>query len=164
MEPIGATANSTTRQKSCNNCVKSKRGCDKHFPVCSRCEEKNFVCVYAKLPQTDTVPALYGFEGIELDPSSSNSADVPAASLNSCVSTFAASPTPLAPAVLSDSMDSLLGLVESGSSPSEDLWLIPCPGDDIDIHEEPGEPVLNTANYAKMNDICAHYASWQVYE
>ncbi|KAK3330453.1 hypothetical protein B0H66DRAFT_468993 [Apodospora peruviana] len=37
-----------TRQKSCNACVRSKRKCDKRAPVCSRCAERNEVCVYKR--------------------------------------------------------------------------------------------------------------------
>lgn len=160
----GAAVNSTTRQKSCNNCVKSKRGCDKRFPICSRCADRKVACIYAKVPHADIFPASFGFEDMELDPSLSNSADVTTASLDNCLPAFSAAPISVASAMPSDPMDSLLGLVESGSSPSEDLWLIPYPDGDIDVHEAPGEPVLNTANYAKMNDICRHYESWQVYE
>jgi hypothetical protein len=39
-----------SRQKSCNNCVQSKRRCDQRTPVCTRCAEKKSTCVYGKKP------------------------------------------------------------------------------------------------------------------
>ncbi|KAJ0312039.1 uncharacterized protein N0V96_004108 [Colletotrichum fioriniae] len=45
-----ADAADKSRQKSCNACVRSKRRCDKRTPRCTRCNEKNFSCVYQNLP------------------------------------------------------------------------------------------------------------------
>jgi hypothetical protein len=42
---------STTRQKSCDACVRTKRRCDKLYPRCSRCIEKDCECVYQKIPR-----------------------------------------------------------------------------------------------------------------
>ena len=36
----------SSRQKSCNACVSSKRRCDKRTPVCGRCAKRRYVCVY----------------------------------------------------------------------------------------------------------------------
>jgi hypothetical protein len=37
-----------SRQKNCNNCVQTKRRCDRRTPVCTRCAEKGIQCVYSK--------------------------------------------------------------------------------------------------------------------
>ncbi|KAI1773989.1 hypothetical protein F4818DRAFT_88382 [Hypoxylon cercidicola] len=57
MTPAGSS-----RQKSCNACVRSKRRCDKHTPACSNCTKKRYPCVYGNRLQMH---------------SSANSADVP---------------------------------------------------------------------------------------
>lgn len=57
-------ASSASRQKSCHACVKGKRGCDKQQPACSRCQEKNIQCVYAKRTYDQ---AFYNFDSVELD-------------------------------------------------------------------------------------------------
>jgi hypothetical protein len=43
--PAAAPA-SSSKQKSCNACVRSKRRCDKRTPRCSRCVSKGMLCVY----------------------------------------------------------------------------------------------------------------------
>ncbi|KAI0175574.1 hypothetical protein GGR52DRAFT_318804 [Hypoxylon sp. FL1284] len=55
---------SSSRQKSCNACVRSKRRCDKRSPTCSNCIKKRLRCVYGGRPQAQ---------------SAANSADVPLA-------------------------------------------------------------------------------------
>ena len=47
---LDENASASTRQKSCNTCVKGKRRCDKRSPRCSRCAAKGLDCVYQKLP------------------------------------------------------------------------------------------------------------------
>lgn len=61
-------AESSTRQKSCNNCVKAKRGCDKHHPACSRCVEKSIPCIYAKRPYSEAFPVVFDLDPAQLDP------------------------------------------------------------------------------------------------
>ncbi|KAK6072186.1 hypothetical protein SCUP515_07518 [Seiridium cupressi] len=36
----------TSRQKSCNACVRSKRRCDKRSPICNQCTKKKCPCIY----------------------------------------------------------------------------------------------------------------------
>ncbi|KAK3693911.1 hypothetical protein B0T22DRAFT_55622 [Podospora appendiculata] len=61
---------STSRQKNCNACVRSKRRCDKRAPICSRCAERKDRCVYAKtrgsprqLPDFDATVTVDGGGG-----------------------------------------------------------------------------------------------------
>ncbi|KAK0704585.1 hypothetical protein B0H67DRAFT_557360 [Lasiosphaeris hirsuta] len=35
-----------SRQKNCNSCVQNKRRCDRRKPECSRCVEKQMLCIY----------------------------------------------------------------------------------------------------------------------
>ncbi|KAI1067476.1 hypothetical protein LB506_003878 [Fusarium annulatum] len=55
-----------TKQKSCFACVETKRRCDKRYPSCSRCLDRESVCNYPSLPrrqpldltEAETVPAM----------------------------------------------------------------------------------------------------------
>ncbi|CVK87030.1 hypothetical protein FPRO06_06301 [Fusarium proliferatum] len=55
-----------TKQKSCFACVETKRRCDKRYPSCSRCLDRESVCTYPSLPrrqpldltEAETVPAM----------------------------------------------------------------------------------------------------------
>lgn len=58
MEDTLQVSNAPSRQKSCNACVKAKRRCDKRAPTCSRCAEKQFQCVYLKMPVVDSSPGI----------------------------------------------------------------------------------------------------------
>ncbi|KAF5587114.1 RNA polymerase II mediator complex component [Fusarium subglutinans] len=40
-----------TKQKSCFACVETKRRCDKRYPSCSRCLDRESVCTYPSLPR-----------------------------------------------------------------------------------------------------------------
>ncbi|EWZ02773.1 hypothetical protein FOYG_01997 [Fusarium oxysporum NRRL 32931] len=40
-----------TKQKSCFACVEAKRRCDKRYPSCSRCLDRESVCTYPPLPR-----------------------------------------------------------------------------------------------------------------
>ncbi|KAK6948456.1 hypothetical protein Daesc_010222 [Daldinia eschscholtzii] len=47
-----APRGSSSRQKSCNGCVRSKRRCDQRLPACSNCTKKRRLCIYGR--QSDT--------------------------------------------------------------------------------------------------------------
>ncbi|EXK76553.1 hypothetical protein FOQG_18707 [Fusarium oxysporum f. sp. raphani 54005] len=40
-----------SKQKSCFACVETKRRCDKRFPTCSRCLDRDSVCTYPPMPR-----------------------------------------------------------------------------------------------------------------
>lgn len=48
MSPRGGSS----RQKSCNACVRSKRRCDQRVPACANCTKKKRLCIYGQ--QSDT--------------------------------------------------------------------------------------------------------------
>ncbi|KAJ6780060.1 hypothetical protein PWT90_10600 [Aphanocladium album] len=50
MTKIDAASSLSSRQKSCNACVRGKRRCDKRTPRCTRCAAKGLDCVYHKMP------------------------------------------------------------------------------------------------------------------
>ncbi|OAA64892.1 C6 zinc finger domain protein [Cordyceps fumosorosea ARSEF 2679] len=47
---IDTASSLSSRQKSCNACVRGKRRCDKRTPRCTRCAAKGLECVYHKMP------------------------------------------------------------------------------------------------------------------
>jgi hypothetical protein len=65
-EAVCETA-SASRQKSCDACVKAKRGCDKLQPICSRCEEKKIPCFYAKRTYSEAFQSDFDFDSVDLD-------------------------------------------------------------------------------------------------
>lgn len=50
MTKIDSASSLSSRQKSCNACVRGKRRCDKRTPRCTRCAAKGLDCVYHKMP------------------------------------------------------------------------------------------------------------------
>lgn len=153
-EELAPESSSASRQKSCHACVKGKRGCDKRHPVCSRCEEKNIQCIYAKRTY---IEAFNDFDSAELDmswaeftaPSSLNYfvGDIPpslapSASQNStCLPTFDAF------------IDPFLTFTESQAIPPSDMQLINNTGEPLGSQQEE-EQALSKFDYAPMADIC----------
>ncbi|KAF5237567.1 hypothetical protein FANTH_10758 [Fusarium anthophilum] len=69
-----------TKQKSCFACVETKRRCDKRYPSCSRCLDRESVCTYPSLPrrqppdfnEAEAAPDM-GFGDIWTAPADANS-------------------------------------------------------------------------------------------
>lgn len=40
------SSKTSSRQRNCNACVKSKRRCDKAQPACGRCVKQRYLCIY----------------------------------------------------------------------------------------------------------------------
>ncbi|KAL5611142.1 hypothetical protein FOBRF1_007259 [Fusarium oxysporum] len=53
-----------SKQKSCFACVEAKRRCDKRYPSCSRCLDRDSVCTYPPLPRRQS----FGFSEAEATP------------------------------------------------------------------------------------------------
>ncbi|KAF9875882.1 mnng and nitrosoguanidine resistance protein [Colletotrichum karsti] len=49
-----------SKQKSCFQCVESKRRCDRSLPFCSRCIDREVECTYVPARRTPRLPALAG--------------------------------------------------------------------------------------------------------
>lgn len=54
MTKIDTSSSLSSRQKSCNACVRGKRRCDKRTPRCTRCAAKGLDCVYHKMPPSQS--------------------------------------------------------------------------------------------------------------
>ncbi|KAM0200921.1 hypothetical protein ACHAQI_011533 [Fusarium lateritium] len=69
-----------SKQKSCFACVETKRRCDKRYPSCSRCLDRDAVCTYPSLPrrqpfdfsEAEPTPDM-GFEDIWTSSAGANS-------------------------------------------------------------------------------------------
>ncbi|KAF2866999.1 hypothetical protein BDV95DRAFT_583347 [Massariosphaeria phaeospora] len=57
------SANSSSRRRSCSECVKAKRKCGMELPRCRRCEKKDILCSYP----TNTGPSLSDMPFPELE-------------------------------------------------------------------------------------------------
>ncbi|KAG9500722.1 hypothetical protein J7337_006401 [Fusarium musae] len=53
-----------TKQKSCFACVETKRRCDKRYPSCSRCQDRESVCIYPPLPRRQALEFAGGESAI----------------------------------------------------------------------------------------------------
>ncbi|KAI1099410.1 hypothetical protein F4804DRAFT_85130 [Jackrogersella minutella] len=159
-----ASGGISSRQKSCNACVKSKRRCDKQIPTCGNCTKKKYTCTY----------------GGQLDAQShGNSAGVPM-SLDSVVSP---APTPYGdgfalndngfPAAfdtdiglpdatlpmdsaLESFLDSMIGN-ESSTPGQSDLQR-----ENAQIEPTPVSQSLSRPDYSRMRSVCDDYAPWQL--
>ncbi|TQV95748.1 hypothetical protein V2A60_000926 [Cordyceps javanica] len=74
MTKLDAASSLSSRQKSCNACVRGKRRCDKRTPRCTRCAAKGLECVYHKMP-----PSAQGDGGGGSSNGNGNSAATPTA-------------------------------------------------------------------------------------
>lgn len=141
---------SRSRQKSCNACVKAKRGCDKRQPVCSRCEEKRTSCIYSstKRTQTDTFQDCFDFNWLEADIS------WPGLTALSSPITFVDQTT----AGLDTFIDPFLTFGEDSTTSPSNMQLINSVEDQLDeprsIGPQSENQTIGKFDYAQMADIC----------
>jgi hypothetical protein len=155
--PVSASA---SRQKSCNACVKAKRGCDKQHPVCSRCEEKNISCIYAKRTYTESFHSEYDFDSVELDTpwagltalsSSINFVDnIPPSPTTSAGLDAMRLPT------LDEFINPFVTFTENQTTSPSDMQFINNVGGRLGQQQEE-EQALSKFDYAQMADVCVCY-------
>jgi hypothetical protein len=149
--PTNTTAES--RQKSCNACVKAKRGCDKLHPECSRCKEKKVACVYAKRTHSEAFSSDLGLGEFPLDPpwgnlsspSAINFLDVPEPD-----PIFAGNFDMLS-VTSPDMSPGLSALLDGQSASAADMQLT------YSVHVEDQDKdsaIASVANYERMADLC----------
>jgi hypothetical protein len=150
-ETLTPEATSTSRQKSCHACVKGKRGCDKRYPTCSRCQEKNIECTYAKRTYDQ---AFHDFDAVELDMSWAGLTAL--SSSNDYMDEIATGSASLDPSCLSTfdaSIDPFLNFTESQAIPSNEMQLINSTDESFSQHQE-NEQALSKFDYSIMADLC----------
>ncbi|ODM24455.1 hypothetical protein SI65_02045 [Aspergillus cristatus] len=160
---------SASRQKSCNACVKAKRGCDKRHPVCSRCEEKKISCIYAKRSYAEAFQRSdFDFDPVGLTTLSWAGLTAPSSSINLVgdippnPATSASLDTTCLP-TLDEFIDPFLNFADSQDTSLSDVQLI------SSAHGQPGQQQenqqgLSKFDYAQMADICIQYEPWHVYD
>lgn len=152
---------SASRQKSCNACVKAKRGCDKRHPLCSRCDEKSISCSYTKRTYADAFENFFHFDSAELDmswavfnqPSSSIQSfdDIPPSPATSTrVDT-----TPFL--TLDASTDPYFTFAENQATSLSGMQLVNNAGGQRGVQPEK-EQALSKFDYTQMADICVCYS------
>lgn len=160
-EELAPESTSASRQKSCNACVKAKRGCDKQHPLCSRCEEKKISCIYAKRTYAEAFQSDFDFNSVELDMSWAGLTAL-SSSINfvddilPSPATSASLDTTRLP-MLDAFIDPLLTFAENQATSSSYMQLISCAGGQLGQQQEK-EQALSKFDYAQMADICVcHY-------
>jgi hypothetical protein len=144
---------SASRQKSCHACVKGKRGCDKRYPTCSRCQEKSIQCTYAKRTYDQ---AFHDFDSVDLDMSWAGLTAL--SSSNGYVDETPTGSTCLDPNCLSTfdaSIDPFLNFTEDQNTASSEMQLI---NNTVESFTQPqeNEPALSKFDYSIMADLCVH--------
>ncbi|KAI1660191.1 hypothetical protein F4813DRAFT_387057 [Daldinia decipiens] len=163
MAPRGGSS----RQKSCNACVRSKRRCDQRIPACANCTKKKRLCIYGQQSDTQSygnsagVPtSLDSFNG---PPSTSYGDDfvlddgnVPTTTMGIDVDIF-----PDETIHLDSTFESLLDSMDGyrfGDLPG----LPDFSGRDTQIASIPKSKILSPENYSRMVAVCDDYAPWQL--
>lgn len=168
--PVVAAGVLGSRQKNCNNCVQTKRRCDRRTPVCSRCAEKKIPCAYGKVRASnhtgnqgmrsspDMEALHFGTPGVSFfDPvppydmgcfnslPQDSSSDVPGPAPQTVESAFVNEDVP---------MDNFMEFVDHNNPSIPDRWLVPV--DDHVAIERPGTPADEeiTNSYQKMAPFC----------
>lgn len=155
---------SASRQKNCNNCVQTKRRCDRRVPVCSLCAKKNIHCTYTKT-KVASQPDRHDF-GVSFG-RPAGSLFVSDLSLDVDSMDHLATGSPPNPVVecmsetildASDGGDiptgNFIDWIGNHSSPYSDQWLVPT--DDSVFTERPGTPADEeiVREYGKMASFC----------
>ncbi|KAI2618468.1 hypothetical protein GGR54DRAFT_157108 [Hypoxylon sp. NC1633] len=160
-----APGGGSSRQKSCNACVKNKRRCDKRTPACGNCARKRYTCIYG------------GQANIK---SCDNSADVPM-TLDSlaCPSTAPCGASYMNDSGLSASLDADMGIPPAPIFEIDDTFesflnSMPRSGfgdiqeqsdrlrQDAQVASTPTSKALSRQDYSKMLPICDNYEPWQL--
>lgn len=153
------------RQKSCNACVKAKRGCDKRYPTCSRCEEKHMPCTYAKRTHSEAFESLFDFDfdSVGLDMPWEGMASLSSSRMiDNIVSNSATSASLGASCVPSSDapIDPFMAFSEDHATSSRDMQLVPSAA--VQLDELCGtEQALSHFDYTPMADVCVRCPSTQ---
>ncbi|KAI5923328.1 hypothetical protein F4810DRAFT_669811 [Camillea tinctor] len=166
------SSSGSSRQKSCNACVRGKRRCDKNMPSCGRCVKKRHLCIYAC--QTDIQPFDDPDAAVTLDsftgPTSTPSGD----NLMFDTTSFSASleanlgVSPNITFQFDSSLNALMSNVpHAGLNDNTSSWhfsqlhlLNPQPQMSPVI--VPAEKALTLTDYSKMSQMCEDYEPWQL--
>lgn len=168
--PVVAAGVLGSRQKNCNNCVQTKRRCDRRTPVCSRCAERKVPCVYGKPrashhtvhQQTQASPHT---EVFQFDSPDVSFLDNVTLFDTNCLDSLPLSTHPDANAPVSQTMpnafvsedvamDNFMELVGNENIPSPSRWLVPV-DENLPINR-PGTPADEEimGSYQKMAPFC----------
>lgn len=146
-----------TRQKSCNACVKAKRGCDKLQPECSRCREKEITCVYAKRPYSEAFPGDPELGILQLDPSWGDLISPPplnflgVAEANPTFFSGLDAPSGTGP----DASSTLEAILQDQAMSSLSMNMEIIRGVDGQLeHQKQPDSITNVGNLARMADLC----------
>ncbi|KAI1488263.1 hypothetical protein F5X96DRAFT_94718 [Biscogniauxia mediterranea] len=168
-----ASNSGSSRQKSCNACVKGKRRCDKKTPSCGRCIKKRHLCIYAgqidKPPFDDSADAARALDTFT-DPTSTSSGDDFVLDPTSFSASLEAnlSLSPNTTFQFGSAFDALMGNVPHVGL-NDSSWHSPChllshpqPQMSPVPAPDPAEKTLTITDYLKMSQMCDDYEPWQL--
>ncbi|KAI0385795.1 hypothetical protein F5Y04DRAFT_244671 [Hypomontagnella monticulosa] len=162
MAPNGVSS----RQKSCNACVRSKRRCDKRTPACGNCTRKRYLCVYggqlnvqsyndcAGIPMClDSLagsPPGSGEEGFVLD-------DVGFSTAFGAGIAIPSDMTLQMDSAIESMLGSMIGNGLGDTTGESDIL-----SHNARITRAPPSKALSREDYSKMLPMCDGYAPWQL--
>ncbi|KAI2464080.1 hypothetical protein F4781DRAFT_436786 [Annulohypoxylon bovei var. microspora] len=160
-----APGGSSSRQKNCNACVKSKRRCDKQMPTCGNCIKKKCPCLYGGRSDmqsySNSASVSMGIESIA-SPGSTTYGGGFTLSDNGLSATFDTSiGLPDATLQIDSTLESLLNSM-TGNGFGDTYGLSNLLGQDAHIASAPTSKALSLPDYSRMSVVCDDYAPWQL--
>ncbi|KAI0117334.1 hypothetical protein F4814DRAFT_284026 [Daldinia grandis] len=165
MAPRGGSS----RQRSCNACVRSKRRCDQRAPACANCTKKKRLCIYGRQSDTQSYSASAGvptsLDSFDGPPSTSyrdsfvpDDGNIPT---NTTAMGIDVDISPDELIQLDSTFESLLGSMNR--SEFDDLPGLPdFMRQDTQVVSIPKSNILSSQDYSRMSTVCDDYAPWQL--
>ncbi|KAI1213989.1 uncharacterized protein F4807DRAFT_207976 [Annulohypoxylon truncatum] len=155
----------SSRQKSCNACVKSKRRCDKQTPTCGNCVRKRCPCSYGgKSDMQPRYNSANGSIGVDTVASPSSASYDSGFVLNDggfSTAFDADVALPDATLQIDGTLESLLNSM-SGSTFGDTYGLSDLLGRDVPMASSPTSKALTRPDYSRIAPVCDDYAPWQL--
>ncbi|KAI3323574.1 hypothetical protein HD806DRAFT_522716 [Xylariaceae sp. AK1471] len=155
-----SSSGGSSRQKSCNGCVKSKRRCDKRQPACGRCIKQRYLCIYGgqmEMTFGDSADAPFSLDCLA-DPTSNSATFIPHS--NALPMGLGTDMELMSGATfqLNNAFAPPLVTMPENNSFLANTW----PSLLTEISSVPCERTLARKDYSKMADMCDDYAPWQL--
>ncbi|KAI8965285.1 hypothetical protein F5Y11DRAFT_362272 [Daldinia sp. FL1419] len=165
MAPRGGSS----RQRSCNACVRSKRRCDQRVPTCGNCTKKRRLCIYGRQSDAQSHSNIAGvptsLDSLDGSPSTSYGNDLvqdDGGFLTSVSAGDAGLDIPPDENIRLDStFESLLGST-NGHGFGDVLELPDFLRQSTQITSVPKSKTLSKDDYSRMAAVCDAYAPWQL--
>ncbi|KAI1803352.1 hypothetical protein F4811DRAFT_572153 [Daldinia bambusicola] len=161
-----APRGSSSKQKSCNACVRSKRRCDQRTPACSNCTKKRRLCIYGQQSDTrsygNSASVSTSLDSLDGPPLASYGGNLTLDDGGVCVAMGSNVDIPPDETIqLDDTFESLLDSM-NGHGFGDIPGLPDFVRQDTQIVSIPRSKTLGPQDYSKMSAVCDDYAPWQL--